>query len=275
MTRKRGYSLLEAILASFLLIATFLMVGRLFQTGLQYSSKVEKRLMAVQFAESRMAELKRLARGNDDWTDLENLTLPNPPGFTVEHKLRSYKMFTPSTMLEEPLDTTDKGSRTIRVRSRRAVVTVSWPPGGKFQLTGLVTRRTEDWLGYGSVQIRGNVLERVADNRKEIKVFPETPPAVTGTGPIKFTAQGYDNDGNPVTDLTYHWTVEPAYSQGNPATGRIENITRDGTSVNFYNQVRRANGDWETQDGFCRVRVQARLNGIIGVGRTEVFEVKQ
>ena len=81
--RARGYSLIESIIASFLLVSAFFLVSRLFHAGLQYSSKVESRVVAVQVAEQRMAELRQWAKNTHNWTGFPTAQNSRYPAYRI------------------------------------------------------------------------------------------------------------------------------------------------------------------------------------------------
>ncbi len=258
MNSIRGYSLIEAILASFLLIGAFFIVNRLFHTGLQYSSKVEGRIVAVQVAERQMALVRRWARFQDDWDNFPSDSQVEVPGYEISVSIEDQVLFSPSSQLESVYQGDPRGRRAIRESVRLAVVEVLWGTDNTYRLVSLVSRDCKRWRPPPTVDISGVV-----------------PTVVVGTDPVNFSAQGFDEDGDPIPDLFFHWTVEPVYFNSSPVTGRILYDRRDGRTVSYVNQVQRRDGEWVTQNGECRVRAYARYNGILGGGNSEPFRVSE
>lgn len=261
--RPRGYSLLEAILASFLLVSAFFLVSRLFHTGLQYSTKVHTRMTAVRVAEQRMAEIRRWAKDTYDWSGYPAGQNPDFPAYTITVTRQNETLFCPSTELEAGF-ATDKRRELDQV-ARRFNVEVRWGQSGRYMLSGLVTKGTTRWRD----SVPG---DRSLD---EIVVSGTFPSPVRGESVI-LTAAGYDEDDNLIPGLFFHWSVEPVYDGGRPGVGRIVMENRDGSRVTFTNEIRRrdiANQPWTRGDGRCRVVCYAMYDGVLRACETEPIDL--
>lgn len=258
--------MIEAIIASFLLVSTFFLVSRLFHTGLQYSATVETRTAAVQVAERQMAAVRAWAKTDDnvDW-DMPSNKFPDPPsGFTVNVKglgsgpAKKFTMFSPSTELEEAYPGDQREMDDV---ARRVTVVVKWGQYGRFELQGLVTKGTPRWA-----------VSTDDPDTDEIRILG-TIPSSLGPPPAKITlsAKAYDIHGNLIPDLFFHWCVEPVYDGGNPGCGRITYNKRDGSSITFENLLRKRyelSAPWESSDGNCRIVCYALYNGAERASRT-------
>lgn len=240
----RGYTLIEAILASFLLLFTFFMVGSLFQTGMRYSTQVESRITAVNIAENTMADLRAWARTSKTWSGFTPKSDPANAAYTVTVKLEDVTLFSPSRELEVS-HTSDR--RAMKTVAKRAVVTVTSSRSAPYRLVGIVTKGEPK--GPATVKISGEIPNRVGPNE-----------------PVQFTAQAFDADGEEIPDIFFHWAVEPVGN--NPSTARIIYngsgwSRRDGSRAVFRNQVQRRDGTAAAHNGNCKVQSYVRLNGRI------------
>jgi hypothetical protein len=242
---QRGYSLIEAILASFLLLFTFFLVSSLFNTGLQYSRKVEQRMVAVQFAEKRLAEVRQWAKETDNWSPPGSVTDPADPdfpGYAVQLNLVTEVLYSPCTRLEEAFPDDTREMPTI---AKKAVVTVSKQGIPDYVMAAVVTRGDSAWPATA-----------------DIRLSPSTPATLTGsTQELELTARAFDTDGNEVKDIFFHWEVEPDFTGGNPTTAEVRLKTRDGRKAVVRNRVRRRNGAWLPTSGDCLVVAYARYQG--------------
>lgn len=241
---KRGYSLIEAILASFLLVFTFFLVSRLFNTGLQYSRKVEQRISAVQLAEKRMSEIRAWAKGTDNWSGPPSSeTDPDYPEYKVAVQLVDTPLYSPSTRLEEAYPADNR--RIMPTITRKAVVTVTKDDIPAFTLAAMVTKGDPGWPADA-----------------DIRLAPNSPATLTGPDQeLELTATAFDENGKEVKDLFFHWEVEPDFSFGNPTTAEIRLKTRDGRRAIVRNRIRRRAGTWVPTNGNCQVVAFARYKG--------------
>ncbi len=263
--RARGYSLIETIIASFVLVATFFVVSRVFHTGLRYAGMMESRVEAVQVAEQRMAELRRWAKQSNSWDNPPGEERnPRYPGYLIRVELDRVVLYAPSTELERAWPESNR--RAMNRVARRATVTVTWGERGRYVATALITRGNPRWR------------DSVAENRRrdEIVINGTIPPTVGPGDEVRLSAVGYDENNNEIPGLFFHWSVEPVYGGGNPAIGRIELVRRDGTEVVFTNQMRRRdllNQPWTPNSGLCRITCYALYNGVQRTCETEEIKL--
>ena len=260
-SRGHGYSLLEAILSSFLLVCAFFMVSKLFHTGLQYAAKVETRTEAIQVAEQRMGELRRWAKGTSNWTGFPNGPVTGYGLYTVSTTLENITLYCPSTELEKGFGS---NARELSKVAKRANVQVTWGDAGRYVLTGLITKGTPGWR------------ESIDDRHLDEIVITGTFPNPVRDQHVILTAKGYDINDDVIPGLFFHWSVEPVFDGNRPGVGRIELVNRDGSKVEFTNQIRRRdiiNQPWTRGDGRCRVVCYALYNGTERAARSEPIEL--
>lgn len=236
--KPKGYTLIEAIIASFVLVAAFFMVSTLFQAGLRYTTRVEKRVVATQLAENRLGALREWARTQNDWSGFPSGNDPDFPGYSISVSLQDQPLFAPGSELElaHPAQ-----PRRMSNTAKQAIIEVRWDSTGRYVLSTLLTDRFRGWRVSNPIVVSGSV-----------------PPIVNPTNPVTFTAVGYDADGREIKDLFFDWYVEPVFP--NATKGTIE-PTRDGRSATFTNELQKPNGVKVATSGTCRVAARARYGG--------------
>lgn len=262
--KRRGYSLIESILASFLLVFTFFLVSSLFNTGLQYSTRVESRLTMIAIAERHMAEIRLAAQGQtwpapSDGPDLEH------PAYNVKITSDAHTLYSPSTQLEAAF-AGDK--REMSRIARRYTVTVTGGRSAPFSLVAIVSEgssanSTREWYlrpNYG-------VYDWV-DRKCQVEITGTAPSQVGPDDEVLLQARALDANGKEIKDVFFHWQVEPDYSHTDPSTGDISESRRDGHSAVFRNRVRLRSGRRYPQNGYCLVMAYAKYNGALITGKT-------
>ena len=240
--RPLAYSLMEAILASFLLIGVFLLVGKMFHRGLQYSSVVNERVTAVHIAEQQMARVRRQVEETGEWT-APVAEFPEHPEYKVDVRLDGVRLYSPSSKLEEAYPPSTR--RTIGESSKKVSVIVSWGRGEakRFVLTSLVNQPPRRWRTKNSIVIkrdRGNSPIRPGQS-------------------IRYVATGYDEDGKEIKDLFFQWNVVPVYGEDS-AVGRVRQ-SHNGSIGVLGNRVQTVEGELLDLQGFCKITATALLDG--------------
>ncbi|MBI3925648.1 MAG: hypothetical protein HY319_08920 [Armatimonadetes bacterium] len=249
---RRGFTITEVILASFLLVAGFLIVARLFHAGLSYTARIENRVVALHLAETRMAQIKHWARTHNDWTGFPDGADPEYPGFDIGVALSEAPLMSPSTELEGayPGD-----QRTMSSSARWCDVQVAWDGGqSRLRLVSLIGDRFRGWKASGPLVVEGAI-----------------PSPVTSTAQVTLTATGYDSSAQAIDDLFFRWYVEP--EGAGSAKGTIT-PDRDGRSAVFENKIQLPDGTWQASTGQCRVRVRAVYKGEERWGETSVINLQ-
>lgn len=236
---KRGYTLVEAIIASFLLVAAFLLVSRLFHAGLQYTSRVEKRALAAHLADKRMQEIRSWSKRHESWNGIPDGPDPQHSGYDIQVSLENLELSSPSRQLEEAHP--DDDVRVMTSAARRVTVEVTWD-SERLRITSLLADRFRGWRGADPIVVSGAI-----------------PPQVGPTTSVEFSARGYDAAGRPIEDLFFSWYVEPRQFP-DAALGSID-AARDGRTAVFRNQIQLVNGALASRNGMCRVAVRAVYGG--------------
>lgn len=235
----RGYTLTEAIIATFLLIASLMVAARLFHSSMRYGVWIENKALASVVAEKRMAELRRWADTHSGWAGYPTGNDPNFPIYTVTTRLENATLASPSTSLEAGFS----APRTFTSSLRQAIVEVTWDSGGgpnnSVVLTSLLRDPRRGWRAANPVVISGAI-----------------PPSVGPATTVTFTAQGF-HPGGAIDDLCFSWSVEPEFP--NAGLGTIT-PAHDGRSAVFTNQLN-VGGGTIASAGQCRVVATAVYGG--------------
>lgn len=153
----RALTLVETIIAIFILIAGFLVMGAMFHVALQHTARMEARQLAVVLAEKKLEEIKgwsaathRSTQPFSNWSGLAAAipsTDPDYPGYTiavtaVDPGAGAAVLFSPCSQFEAGR-TDPRLFTTASVRPVRVVVTWS---AGQHELVSLVGPR-RPWPG--------------------------------------------------------------------------------------------------------------------------------
>lgn len=242
---RRGFSLLEAIFASFLMLTSIAIATYLVSASMRASAGNEKKIVASMVAESAMEEIR--AAANENYTGLAGTyhnrtwSYPNFPEYTVRSRVEWDPLNVPCSSLEAQYAATaafPAPSRTVFSRSLWKVeIDVSWSalPRDRVRLMGHVA----DWQSVGTLAISitggGGDLARDAE--------------------LTFSAEAR-NDGVPLQDLVLSWYVEPL-----DGYGTITRVSRDGSRCVFKNVYRNYDGSYTHAPGRCQLVVRAIYQG--------------
>jgi hypothetical protein len=252
----RGFSLMEAVFASFLLITSILISVLVFDSSLQAEANNEQRIMAAIVAESALEEVRSYANidfpGTQDAYDGRKWTLPNYTQFKVEAQVGPQELAIPCTELE----TQYPDAPTFPTPERRSLSNSVW--------------RCEvavEW-SRGSEKLR--MVRYLANlsqvNNFEVVITPQGGSAIdaitSGTFNVQqnrtkdFKAEAFA-DGKRVDDVQFSWFVEPL-----DGFGSIYRVSRDGKDCRYKNSYRNYDGTTKHGPGFCDVVVRAVYQGV-------------
>lgn len=243
-----GNSLLETIMALFLLAAATLLIISLFHTALQRSRWSEQQTSARQIAERTLAEMRRWsAQGNflesQDLVSWDGKKFPDPtqPEFEVAIRARMATLTSPCESLEVVYPLAQR--RRMTRSAAQVQVTVSWS-GGR--------------AGLSRVALN-SLLPESPRKLQSVTVTGSSGPLAAGASST-FTAQAYDASGRPIHDIVYVWWVEAQTGNGQITPAHA------GDSAVFVNQGRRSDGTAFQTGGICRVAALATYEGVEVIG---------
>lgn len=247
--KPRALSLTETIIASFLLIAGFLLMSTLFHSALQYGARVDSLQTAVLLAEKRMEEIRAWSfathgAGGTSFTNWSGVpsagTDPDYPGYAITVGSNAHTLDSPCSEFESLYGGNERSfTRTCRL----VTVTVAWG-ARQHQLTSLVTAP--------------------ATPLNSITVSPSVAQGVARDSSINLTATGNGPSGV-VDDLKFQWYI----ADGGTGTF-IPPFRRDGTQTTFQNRVE-LDGVVGYGTGTCRAIARARLGPTVMEGVSGVL----
>ncbi|MEW6282179.1 MAG: hypothetical protein AB1758_26470 [Candidatus Eremiobacterota bacterium] len=243
MTR-RALSLVETILASFLLIAGFALMTSLFHAAMRYSVRIDSLQLAVLLAEKRMEEIRAWSwqvhsagTAFSNWSAVPaNPTDPDFPGYTLAVATTPHTLYSPCSEFESlyPGD-----QRAFDETARLVTVTVRWG-GRQHALTSLVAAPSEN-------------LDRV-------EVTPGNNQSVARDGVLPLSAVGRTPSGQAIPDLKFVWYIDQA-----GVGSLVDPRRRDGTATTFQHRVV-LDGVVGYGTGTCQIKALARMGPRTVVG---------
>lgn len=244
---RAGFSLIESVYASFILLVSVLLTFQLFHLGLQYFRWTQERTTATQLATRRLAQVRNWSKIQTDWTGFPTGPEPDFPDFNITTSLASQPITSPCSHFPQ------KGASTTECKL--VTVTVSWTRSS-ISLVSLVSSRGDlEWRAANPIVISGAI-----------------PPVVTSTTAVNLSAEAFgqkvSNGGLKLEGLFFSWYVEPV-----GPTGAMATITPapDGRTAILINQTRLADGSMVASTGQCRVTVRATYNGAERMAQTAVI----
>ena len=204
--KRRALTLIETIIASFLLVGGFMITVALFHSALRYTSQIEKVTVATLLADRTLNEMRVWARNvtnyRSSWAPYDGVTVaapeyPDQRIFTQVSKpagLPIPLLSSPGTAMDSMQIASDRKS--LVNSCRRVRVSVSWPPytaASTFRLVSLIPEPRLSWRNANPIVVT----------------------LTGGAGPLAHNAtttlqaQGYDSTGAPIADLIYSYYVQP------------------------------------------------------------------
>jgi Tfp pilus assembly protein PilE len=237
--RRRGYSLLEVVIALFLLGTSTLFVVNIFHVALQRSRSSEAQTTARLLVEQKWSELRAWAADNYieeaslSSIDGEVTQSAEHSGFEVKVSATPWILHSPSKEFE--MARAEEERRTIEDCVASVEVTATWSGAqgkGAYTLTGLLP------AAYRAV------------DTIDVKILGS---AVVGQdGTTELEAVALDAEGNPVKGVSFGWWVSPSTGNGT-ITPRVPNNIAD-----LQHRVTLLDGTIRHSDGLVKVGVATR-----------------
>lgn len=229
-----GFTLLEAIVANFLILLMLLTIMSVFALSRRGPADARKGNRAALLAETKLEEVRHWAnmRTDNRWNfeffgdarhdPFSETFTPEPDDPSLQYAVEGkWQLLT--------------AGQTTLVRSARLVrVRVNWFEGTRPRQYAVETLIAEPPRPLAAIKI-----EPSADQHIDVG------------GTVSFTAQGYDADGAPIADLEYEWNV-----MAGTANGRLYVNNQAGTvgqSVLF----KATDVAKDVDEGDCRLNVMA------------------
>lgn len=263
-----GFSLIEAVLASFLLLTAIALSVYVFDSSLQAEAGNEKRVTATLVAECALAEIRQQANANLGQVkanyDSKTWTVGEYPDFQIQSKVRSELLAIPCTVLEEKQYEKsavypDPEGRFLKDSGLRVELTVSWDDRGSQSVTvsEVVTSFTP--ASSFSVQLRlpGGGVAKDTDLITAAKKEK-----------IDFSARAFAG-GQQVNDVTFTWFVEAV-----EGFGSLETVSRDTSQCTYINMYRNYENEPKFSPGVCFLVVKASYQGMEDTAKVRINNEK-
>lgn len=244
---KHAFSLVEAIIAAFLLLTSLLVVAALVDSSLRTQAKAEQYLMASLIAGNEMGKLRgygeRYGMRPLDNFDGQSFVSEMDSGFEVRLKVKPSILYLPNSSLEADLPPAER--KAFEDSARQVAVSVAWSPDPADSVK-VVTLMT-DWHSAD--------FEVEVSTDDSIDVRPGESIALKATA-------------GDIPDIVYSWYTEPLVGLGS-----IKETARDGQTATYVNRYRTPAGRYETYLGECRIVVRAQYRNVVKIGTLVVNNV--
>lgn len=263
----RAFTLVEAILASFLLLTAVAMSVYVFDSSLQMEANNEKRIMASLVAESALAEIRQQANNNFNQVipayDGKSWTISEYSGFDISAEVEKTDLAVPCTELEKQYDPSASfpapTGRYLSDSAYKADVTVSWSNSSRDRIVV-----TENIINFG-----------VSSNFRVDIILPDGTAATNSTvltlakdGTENFTARARSG-GQEVKDIQFTWYVQPI-----TGFGSLLNVSRDGEQAEYINAYRNFKNKLKYSPGDCWLVAKATYQGLERKGKVRIVNEK-
>lgn len=256
MRLSRALSLLETVVAIFLLVGVLVVFARLIHTMLIYGVLAEQRSVASLAAQQKLEEIRDWAnqganfQGNWSTYDGQISTNPSFPGITLTCSVEDHVLSSPCTELES------KASRPRQiVRSCKKVQVVARWSQDRGNFLRLVTL-------MGAPPREPNLALSVTS------AIPD-PLAALASGTASVTAT--DTTGQPLYDLFYTWSTLPTGID--PGNGTATALDANANTAELRNQVLMPPAPPQVVSGTCSLGVTAVYRGRLLEGGTNAVNL--
>lgn len=253
-TSARGLSLLETLIALFIIVVALLMMTQLMHTSLRRGNASEQRLRAALCAQETLEEIRLWAANPDNfestWSTYDNQTLIDPifPEMQIRTTVADRVVATPSKLLEDDFPIAEQ--RLLEEACKRVTVECRWGNGPKdaLELVTLVSAPPRAFRTTDPIEITPTAGSLEKDES------------------ASFTARAFDDRGQEIKGITFHWYILPK-------TGNATLVaqTRDGRESTIGHWLLALDGVTRVYaTGQCDLVVRARYNGITETGSVEI-----
>lgn len=259
--RAKGFSLVEAILAAFLLLTAVAMSAYVFDSSLQAEVSNEKRIIAALVADTALAEIRNTA--DNDYPSLrsrydgQTWSLSEYPLYQISSRILDAELAVPCTELELQYDRTNvfpaPTGRYLRNSAVKAEVEVSWDDGERTRV--VISEYITDFSSAENFRV--NILLSNGN-----PVTGTTVVNVAKDGLESFSAEATSGASNaPVNDIQFSWYVKPI-----TGFGSIRRVSRTGEICQYQNAYRSFDNTLKYSPGACFLVVKATFQGRVAKG---------
>lgn len=243
-SRRSAFSLVEAVIASFLLLTSLLVVAALVDSSLRTQAKAEQYLIASTVASNELDKLRGYAAryGMEKLDAFDGQSFPSEAdsNYKVKLTVSPYVLAVPNSSLESNVP--DDSKKLFRNSARFIKVSASWSdvPGDSVDVSSLIS----DWKARDF----------------EVKISAGGPTSVNADQTIALQASSGELD-----DLVYTWYTEPL-----TGLGSIRDVSRDGQKAVYVNRYRTPANRYVVYPGNCRVVARAKFRNVVKTGEIVV-----
>jgi len=257
--RRGGLSLVEAIIAMFILFSAFLVIIALFHSGLRHSNRVEQQQLAVFLGQRKIEEVRAWAQTTtaggyafDNWTPYQGVTSTpvDFPDYRIGTTASNQTVYSGCSHLEKAYPNTPGLQRKFTQSCKLLEVRVTWGQANQLLLNTLVASPPRKFRTL---------------NPLVVTVGAYSSPLARDAA-VTLTAQAYDNFGNALSDVTYSWDVGTSRAYATLVQAR------DGSSATLSNAVTTSSQTFYT-GGNVTVQARASLHGQIAAGTSATIQL--
>ncbi len=204
MAKRRGLSLMETIIALFLITVGVLEVAGVFQSAFNSRQRAANTALATAIATKRIAQIRQQATTPttfSNWSGIDGTANDTEfPDFAVTTSSEWVIQYSPCSLSEKRYTPNE---RTMSRSLRKVTVGVSWDaskPSSRVEMSALVGAPK---LGFASLGI--------------VESLPTT---LSWGRSTTLTAVARDAGGNEMPDLFYNWEVIPSSGNANISSNR-------------------------------------------------------
>ncbi len=235
----RGSSLVETILAVFILVIAVSFTALSFHRSLRYQNTIQRKAQGIAFSETIVDQVREWAQTpanfGGPWTAWNSVTLPDYPGFEARVREGWTPLTAPCTQIALGKLVTD---RQLMANSMKQLdVSILYNGQVEFQFQAFVGEP-----------------ERLAVS---VLVTPVSgiPDPLVRDGIVEFQAQALDSSGNSIPDVFFLWSSDPITGNGTViSTGR-------GQTANLANLYLAPDGATRYSGGQVRVKALCKVRG--------------
>ena len=235
--RRDGFSLVEAVLAAFMLLGAILISISVFDRTLQVEASNEKRIVAALVAESAMAEIRRMAGNNFSQIktqyDGKTWSVAEYPEFRIRGTVSRAILDRSGWKVQLDISWVDGGSQSVRIVEN----VVNFSPANDFSV---------------QVLFNGNPVD-------------ETNTINVPKGDTRDFSVRARSGGQNIEDIQFTWHVRAL-----TGFGSIKTVSRDGLYCQYENRYRNFKNEPKYAPGNCFLVVQATYQGREAEGKVMI-----
>ena len=250
----RGFSLLEVLFASFLLLTAISLTVFLINTSFRSEADSGVKIQALHDAENVLAEIRAFSQQDfrTGMSTIDGKVWPSTnPAYIIESSARWQKLALPCTELEEQYQV----GRELPDLARKELTESVWK---------VVVQVKKSQSGQSVLEL----TTLIADLKPEAFTLRMLAPGGTtapARGELDFRAVAYDSQNRVLSDLILTWYVEPLNSFGS-----IHRMRRDGWECVYKNVYQDYGNRYTSTPGFCRIVVRGEYKGSVQYAQMEI-----